>query len=73
MADHIEGWWTIGESPNYEVNDEGVVRHKKSGRTVRQYRQTPNSALMVMLSGPGKTIGRRVQDLVETGRKYQGV
>jgi hypothetical protein len=72
VADHIEGWWTIGEAPNYEVNDDGVVRHKASGRSVKQYRQRPNSALMVMLSAGGKTVGRRIQDLIENGRKYQG-
>lgn len=72
MAEHIEGWWTIGEAPNYEVNDEGVVRHIASGRIVKQRQANPNQEPRVTLSAPGKIIGRRVKDLIEAGRIYQG-
>lgn len=71
---HIEGWWTIGEAPNYEVNDDGEVRHKPSGRSVKQHLRSPGPyGVQVQLSANGKTIGRSVKSLVETGRKYQGV
>jgi hypothetical protein len=71
VADHIEGWWTIGEAPNYEVNDDGVVRHKESGRPVKRY-GNPEFP-QVKLSTRSGVIGRGVRTLVETGRKYQGV
>lgn len=71
MDERISGWWVIGEAPNYEVNDEGQVRHIASGRAVRHRQTDPNHAPHVILSSYGKTIKRRVQDLVESGRKYQ--
>lgn len=70
----IEGWWTIGEAPNYEINDEGIVRHKLSGREIvhRTGKKGEDSEYRyVSLSANGTIIGRSVQQLVETGRKYQ--
>jgi hypothetical protein len=70
---HIEGWWTIGEAPNYEINDEGVVRHKETGRIIPQYGNGKGTDYrMVSLRAYGKSINRSVKALIETGRKYQG-
>ena len=68
----IEGWWTIGEAPNYEINDEGTVRHKASGRIVKHRDNGKGTDYRyVVLSAFGKVIGRSIKQLIETGRKYQ--
>lgn len=69
----IVGWWTIGEAPNYEINDEGVVRHKPSGRIVKHHVLSPGPhGERVTLSAYGGLKGFSIKYLVETGRKYQG-
>lgn len=70
----IEGWWTIGEAPNYEINDDGVVRNKDTGKVMPHQEKPKGSgspSRYVSLRHEGRAVVRSVAKLVETGRKYQ--